>query len=85
MRTQFNVHATAQQLDVKVSHLTNDRANSQTAFERRTCTAPKTFSQKLYQSHALEIAEEFEQALKSQSLSKIQELLNKVLEKNTVI
>lgn len=81
MRTQSNIHSTAQQLDVEVSHLTNDRANTQTAFKHRKCTNPITFSQKLYQSHALEIAEEFEQALESQSLAKIKELLDKVLEK----
>ena len=87
IKAQFNIYAPAQQLDVKVSHLTNDRANTQTAFEQRKCTSPRTFSQKLYQLpsyqfHALEIAEEFEQALESQSLSKIKELLDKILEKN---
>lgn len=34
MKTQFNIYAPAQQLDLEVSHLTNDRANTQTAFEQ---------------------------------------------------
>ena len=34
-------------------------------------------------SHALEIAEEFDQALESQSLERIKALLDKVLEENT--
>ncbi len=38
------------------------------------------FPQKLYQAHALEIAEEYEQAIDTNSLEKINKLLNKVLE-----
>ena len=38
------------------------------------------FSQKLYKSHALEIAAEYEQALEDNSLEKIKILLDKVLE-----
>lgn len=34
----------------------------------------------MYQSHAVEIAEEFEHALEENSLEKIRELLDKVLE-----
>lgn len=79
----FDIHATLQKLDVEVSHLTNDRANAQIASTHRICISPRTFSQKLYQSHALEIVEEFEQALESQSLVRIKELLDKVLEKTT--
>lgn len=81
--TQLNVHATCQQLNVKVSHPTNGRANSQTPFEHPKCIIPRTFSQKLYQIYDLEIAEEFEQALERQSLARINELLTKLLEKNT--
>lgn len=44
------------------------------------CISPKTFSQKLYQSHALEIAEEYEQAIEANSLEKLQLLLDKALE-----
>lgn len=83
IKIQLDIHATAQELDVKVSHLTNDRDNTQTAFEQRKCIIPRTFSQKLYQTHALEIAAEFEQAVESQSLVRIKELLDKLLEKNT--
>lgn len=45
-----------------------------------TCVIPMTFSQKLYQSHPLEIAEEYEQALEANSLHKINILFSKVLE-----
>ena len=44
------------------------------------CISPMTFSQKLYQSRAIEIAEEFEQAVEANSLEKIKNLLDKVLE-----
>lgn len=40
---------------------------------------PMTFSQKLYQAHSLEIAEEYEQALEANSLERIKMLLDKVL------
>lgn len=39
-----------------------------------------TFSQKLYQTDELEIAEELEQALEANSLEKLKMLLDKVLE-----
>ncbi len=42
-----------------------------------------TFSQKLYQSHALEIAEEFEQAIDANSLEKIKQLLDNVLDRGS--
>ena len=42
--------------------------------------SPMTFSQKFYQSHELEIAEEFEQAIDANSLEKIKVLLDKILE-----
>lgn len=42
--------------------------------------SPMTFSQKFYQSHELEIAEEFEQALENNSLGKIKDILDKILE-----
>lgn len=44
------------------------------------CVIPMTFSQKFYQSHELEIAEEFEQALAANSIEKIKTLLDKILE-----
>lgn len=42
--------------------------------------SPMTLSQKFYQSHELEIAEEFEQALEANSLEKTKDLLDKILE-----
>lgn len=42
--------------------------------------SPMTFSQKFYQSHELEIAAEFEQAIDANSLEKIKNLLDKILE-----
>ena len=41
-----------------------------------------TYSQKLYQSQGLEIAEEFEQAIDANSLEKIKNLLDKILALN---
>jgi len=38
------------------------------------------FSQKAYQSRALEIAEEYERAIDANSLEKINDVMNKVLE-----
>jgi len=44
------------------------------------CVSPKTFSQKLYQSNPLELAEEFERAIEANSLEEIKNLLEKFLE-----
>jgi len=44
------------------------------------CVSPINFSQKLYKSKELEIAEEYEQAIDANSLEKINKLLDKVLE-----
>lgn len=43
------------------------------------CVRPMSFPQKLYQFHALRIAEEYEQALEANSLEKIKNLIDKVL------
>ncbi len=43
------------------------------------CVRPMNFPQKLYQFHALRIAEEYEQALEANSLEKIKNLIDKVL------
>ena len=75
VRTQGDACARAKLPDVKAS------SNKQVAVDRIECVTPMTFSQKLYQSHALEIAEEFEQALGDNSLEKIKTLLDKVLER----
>ncbi len=74
VRTQDNARARAELPEVKAS------SNNQVASDQIECVSPMTFSQKLYQSHALEIAEEFEQALGANSLEKIKKLLDKVLE-----
>lgn len=50
------------------------------ASEYIRCVSPMTFSQKLYQTDELEIAEELEQALEANSLEKLKMLLDKVLE-----
>jgi predicted PolB exonuclease-like 3'-5' exonuclease len=42
--------------------------------------SPMTFSQKLYQFHELEIAEEYEQAIDANSLERIKNLLDKLVE-----
>ena len=42
--------------------------------------SPMTFSQKFYQSHELEIAEEFERAIDANSIEKIKALLDKIIE-----
>lgn len=41
--------------------------------------SPMTFSQKLYQLNAIEIAEEYEQAIEANSLEKIKILLDKLV------
>ncbi len=56
------------------------KPNVQVTNQQIKCVSPMTFSQKLYQSHPIEIAEEFEQAIEANSLEKIEDLLNKVLE-----
>lgn len=78
--TQDDNPASAQLQDMVASYNTNARANSQMELEYIKCVSPRTFSQKLYQSHALEIAEEFEQAIDANSLEEIKKLLDKVLE-----
>ena len=74
VRTQDDAHARVELPDVKA------KSNNQVAFDYIECVSPMTFSQKLYQTQALEIAEEFEQALGANSLEKIKKLLDKVLE-----
>lgn len=49
------------------------------ASQQIKCVSPTTFSQKLYKHAALEIAQEYEQALEENSLEKIKNLLNKLV------
>ena len=44
------------------------------------CISPMTFSQKRYQFHELEIAEEYEQAIDANSLERIKNLLDKLVD-----
>lgn len=55
-------------------------AQSQSANYLLKCVTPMIFSQKAYQSRALEIAEEYERAIDANSLEKINDVMNKVLE-----
>ena len=52
------------------------------ASQQRKLPNHLAFSPKFYQSHELEIAEEYEQAVEANSLEQITMLLNKVLELN---
>ncbi len=74
-------HKSAQCQNIQADCL-NSSPPKQAALEQIKCVSPVTFSQKLYQSHALEIAEELEQAINANSLEKIKNLLDKVLETN---
>lgn len=49
------------------------------ASRRKKRVSPGTLAAQLYQSHALEIAEEYEQALEANSLEKIKILLDKLV------
>ena len=80
IETQDNSYAQCQLADVAASCQINTKTNIPVAFDDRKCVTPMTFSQKLYQSHEQEIAEEFEQAIEANSLEKLKKLLDKVLE-----
>lgn len=82
VKNQDNSYAQCQLLDVADGCPINTRPHSPVAFVGRKCVTPMTFSQKLYQSHELEIAEEFEQAIAANSLEKIKNLLDKVTQSN---
>ena len=79
VETQENSNAQCQLADVPASCPINTRPNIPVAFDDRKCVTPMSFSQKLYQSHEQEIAEEFEQAIEANSLEQIRKLLDKVL------
>lgn len=69
--------------DIAAKFSTNASPNSPVAFEKVKFESPMTFSQRLYQSQALEIAEEFEQAIEANSIERINRLLDKVLERSS--
>ncbi len=74
----FDSKATAHLSDVIASCPLNASLSSQEI----KSVSPMTFSQKFYQSHALEVAEAFEQALEANSLENLKQLFDKVLEIN---
>ena len=80
VETQDNSYAPCHLEDVAASCPVNTRPNIPAVFDDRKCVTPMTFSQKLYQSHELEIGEQFEQAIEANSLEQIKKLLDKVLE-----
>lgn len=77
--TQDDSYGSAQHQGA-ASCLISAESASQVAFEHIKCVSHTIFPQKLYQSHALEIAEEYEQAIDANSLEKINKLFDKVLE-----
>ncbi len=72
-------YADAQLPDAAASCSINARANNQVAFQQIKCVTPMTFSQKLYQSKLLEIAEEFDHAIDANSLEEMKNLLDKLV------
>lgn len=78
--TQNDGYARPQLTDIAAKCLINTKPVSQVVFKGIECVEPKLFSKKIYQSHALKIAEEYEQAIAANSLEKINKLLEKVLE-----
>ena len=70
----------AQLPDVAPSCPVNPRTNNQVPRQQIKCVSPKTFSQKLYQSNPLEIAEELERAVEANSLEELKNVLEKFLE-----
>lgn len=60
--------------------LNQSRTQLPAANQHIKSVSPMTFSQKLYQLNAIEIAEEYEQAIEANSLEKIKILLDKLIE-----
>lgn len=78
--TQEEIYLKTQPPDLAGSCSINTSPNNLVAFERAKCKSSVTASSKLYQSQALEIAEELEQAIEANSIERINKLLDKVLE-----
>lgn len=75
--------------EVKVSNIeqavTQDqscRATEPLQDQHIKCVSPMTFSQKLYKYNALEVAQEYEQAIEENSLEKVKKLLDKLVRLN---
>ena len=79
VKTQFNSYVRAHYQGAASCPI-NGKHNIPVAFEGRKCLTLRTFSQKLYQTHEQKIAEEFDQAIDANSLEKIHNLFDKVLE-----
>ncbi len=78
--TQDEIYLKTQSPDLAGSCSINASPNNLVAFERVKCKSYVTFSSKLYQTQALEIAEELEQAIEANSIERINKLFDKVLE-----
>ncbi len=81
--TQDESYAKTQVPDITANCRINASPNSPVAFEHVKSKSPMTFSQQLYQSQALEIAQEFEQAIEANSIERINRLFDKVLEQSS--
>lgn len=77
--TNLEHHTKAHSQHWAASYSLISRAKTPVVFEYARCTTPMTFSQKLYQSHASEIVEEFGKALGVNSLESLKNLLERCL------
>lgn len=77
--TNSEHHTKAQPPYWAASYSLISRAKTPVSFEYVKCTTPMTFSQKLYQSHASEVVEEFGKALGVNSLESLKNLLERCL------
>lgn len=81
--TQEEGYMRTQLPDIATNCRINASPNSPVAFENVKSESTMTFSQQLEQSQALEIAEEFEQAIEANSIERINRLFDKVLEQSS--
>jgi hypothetical protein len=85
-KTPTNSHNQAGQIvhqfNITTTHLSDVAASCplNTSLSSQETVSSMTFSQKFDRSQALEIAEEFEQALEANSLENLKQLFDKVLE-----
>lgn len=77
--TRSKHHTQAQTPYWAASYSLNSRSRTPVAFERIKCATPMTFSQKLYQSQAPEIIENFDEGLEANSLEGFKNLLERCL------
>ena len=80
LATNLEHHTKAQSPYWATSYSLISRAKTPVAFVEHTkCTTPMTFSQKLYQSDASEVVEEFGKALGANSLGSLKNFLERCL------